>query len=149
MRWTIDQVVVPVWRAKADDGARSPCWGSVGMSFAVKSDVRFNADGGEATWVLRAGRLTGLDTADRQALSDWLDSASGIDTVTDLAARPWNIEGATGIFGIFETGNGQASWLIVCNQSGWTLARCSDGLVSDVIESLRDVLALVDEQRRG
>jgi hypothetical protein len=119
------------------------------MSFAMKSDASFNAGGGEATWVLRASTLTGLDTADRRVMSDWLDGASGIDTVTDLGARPWNIEGATGIFGIFETGNGQASWLIVRNQSGWTLARCSDGLVSDVIDSLRDVLALVDEQRSG
>jgi hypothetical protein len=117
------------------------------MSVAVKSDVRFNADGGEATWVLRAGRFTGLDIADQQALSDWLDDAAGIDTVRDLADRPWNIAGASVILGVFENDRDQASWLIVRYGSGWTLARCADGFVSDVFESLPDLFGLIDEQR--
>ena len=40
------------------------------MSFAVKSDVRFNAGEGEATWVLRAETFSGLDIADRQEVRD-------------------------------------------------------------------------------
>jgi hypothetical protein len=117
------------------------------MSVAVKSDVRFNAGGGEATWVLRASRFTGLDIADQQALSDWLDDAAGIDTVRDLADRPWNIAGASVILGVFENDRDQASWLIVRYGSGWTLARCADGFVSDVFESLPDLFGLIDEQR--
>jgi len=122
---------------------------SAGMNFAAKSDVRFNAGRGEATWVLPAGTFTGLDTADRQALSDWLDNAVGIDTIMDLAVRPWNIAGAVAIFGVFEIKKDQASWLIVRCGSGWLLARCVDGFVSDVSESLVDILSLVDQQRLG
>ena len=69
------------------------------MTFAVKSDVRFNVGWGEATWVLPAGIFTGLDTPDRQALLDWLDGADGIDAVMDLTVRPWNIAGAHAILG--------------------------------------------------
>jgi hypothetical protein len=119
------------------------------MSFAVRSDVRFNAGGGEAIWVVRARSFTGLDTFDRQALSDWLDNANGIDTVMDLAERPWNIPGASIILGVFECDKDQASWLIVRYGSGWTLARCADGFISDVLESLPDILGLLDEQRRA
>ena len=120
---------------------------SVSMGFAVKSDVRFNAGEGEATWVLRAETFSRLDIADRQALSDWLDSANGIDTIVDLAVRPWNIADAKAIFGVFEINQEQASWLIVRHGLGWMLARCADGFVSDVSDSLSDILALLDEQR--
>jgi hypothetical protein len=117
------------------------------MTFAVISDVRFNAGLGEATWVLPAGTFNGLDVADRQVLSDWLDCARGIDAVTDLTVRPWNIAGPRAILGVFETDRDQASWLIVRDGSGWTLARCADGLVSEVLDSLADILGLIDEQR--
>jgi hypothetical protein len=118
------------------------------MSFAVKSDVHFNAGWGEATWVLQAGTFTGLDTADRQVLSGWLDAASGIDTVLDLATRPWNIAGASAILGVFETDQDQASWLIVRHGSRWTVAREADGFVSDELDSLQEILGLLDELRR-
>lgn len=119
------------------------------MTFALPSNRRFNADGGEATWVRPAGTFTGLDIADRQALSDWLDDANGIDAVMDFSLRQWNVIGARGIFGVFETGNEQATWLIVRHGSGWMLAGCSDSSVSDVMTSLLDVLILIDDQRRG
>jgi hypothetical protein len=119
------------------------------MSFAVKSDVRFNAGQSGATWVLRAGTFSGLDTADRQVLSDWLDHAHGIDTVIDLGARPWNIAGARAIFGVFQPGMVRASWLIVRHASGWTVVRPSDGFVSDVMDSLREILAVLDGLRRS
>jgi hypothetical protein len=113
----------------------------------VRPDIRFNDGGNGASWVLRAGSFTGLDSADRQALSDWLDAADGVDTVMDLALRDWDIAGAQAILGVFEPGNNQASWLIVRHVSGWTLARRSDGLVSDVMDSLPELLALLDGQR--
>ena len=117
------------------------------MTFAVRSDVRFNDGRPRIPGVLRAGTFTKLDIADRQALSDWLDSSSGIDAVIDLALRPWNIAGASAILGIFEANKNQASWLIVRYRLGWTAARCTDGFISDVLESLVDVLSLIDEQR--
>lgn len=119
------------------------------MTFAVGSDVRFYADRGEETRVSQAKIFTGLDIADQQALSDWLDGAVGIDAVKDLTVRPWNIAGPRAILGVFETDQDQASWLIVRHGSGWTLARRADGLVSDVLELLADILGLIDEQRRG
>jgi hypothetical protein len=144
-------MVASVWNVEADDGAQSLCdiWGSVGMTFAVTSDDRFNTGRGEATWVLPAGTFTGLDTADRQVLSDWLDSALGIDTVMDFSVRPWNVAGTTAIFGVFEVGQDQATWLIVRHTSGWMLVRCSDSSVSDVMVLLPDILDLIDEQRRA
>jgi hypothetical protein len=144
-------MVASVSKAQADDGARPPrqVWRPVGMTFALPSDVHFNADRGEATWVLPAGTFTGLDTADRLVLSDWLDDANGIDTVMDFSVRPWNVAGARGIFGVFEVGKEQATWLIVRDRSGWILVRCSDGFVSDLTVSLLDILGLIDEQRRG
>lgn len=97
---------------------------------------------------MRVGTFTGLDATDRQILSAWLDrsAATGIDTVLDLAIRPWNIAGASAIFGVFETNRDQASWLIVRYGSGWTLARCADGFISDVSASLPDILRLIDVQ---
>jgi hypothetical protein len=119
------------------------------MTFAVTSEVRFNAGQAEATWVLPTGSFTGLDTVDRQALSDWLDATTGIDTVMDLTARPWNVAGAGVILGVFETDKQQASWLIVRYSDGWTLARCADGFVSDVSNNLPDLLRMIDGQRQA
>ncbi len=97
--------------------------------------------------MLRMGAFTGLDTTDQQTLADWLDGAIGIDTVLDFAARPWNIAGASVIFGVFEVDQEKASWLVVRHGSGWTLARCADGFVSDVSASLPDILRLIDRDR--
>lgn len=140
-------IIAPMWDAKANENAQSRTRDPGGMTFAVKSDVHFNPGRDEAFWMLRAGALTGLDSADRQALSDWLDSASGIDTVVDFAVRPWNIAGASVIFGIFEDNKDKASWLVVRHGSAWTLARCADGFISDVSASLPDILDLIDEYR--
>jgi hypothetical protein len=124
-------------------------FGSIDMSFAVRSDVRFDASRGEETWMLPAGTFIGLDTADRQALSDWLDGVSGIDTVIDLAVRPWNIAGATAIFGVFRTYQDQASWLIVRHDAGWILADCRNGIISDISPSLPDILWMIDDELRA
>ncbi|MDR3534252.1 MAG: hypothetical protein P4L90_27265 [Rhodopila sp.] len=121
------------------------------MTLATVPDVRFNPVWGEASWVLQAGTFTGLSAADRQILSDWLDRADAgrIDTVMDLAVRPWNIAGAQVIVGVFEKGRQRASWLIVRHHAGWMLARCADGSVSDVSIALPDILALIDEALRA
>jgi hypothetical protein len=133
----VDEAVQLCWRS----------WGSVGMGFAIASDVRFITGEGEATWVLPAGTFTGLEPADRRSLSDWLDDADGIDTVTDFSVRPWNVSGTSTILGVFETGKAQASWLIARYGSGWLAVRCADGFVSDVSVSLPDILGLIDQQR--
>ena len=119
------------------------------MSFAHPADVRFTADGDEASLALPAGTFTGLDIADRQVLSDWLEHAGGIDTVMDFSVRPWNVAGARGIFGVFEAGKEQATWLIVRDVWGWMLLRCGDSFISDVTIALADILGLIDEQRGG
>jgi hypothetical protein len=65
----------------------------------------------------------------------------------DLSIRPWGVNGAGVIIGIFDTGEDRASWLIVGHNTGWTLARCGDGFISDVMTSLPAVLALIDAER--
>jgi hypothetical protein len=121
------------------------------MGFAVGFDVRVNPGRNEAIWVLPAGTFTGLDAADRQALSDWLDDADGIDSIVDFSVRPWNIpwniDGTSTILGVFETARDQASWLILRYGSGWLAVRCADGFVSDVSVSLGDILGLIDRRR--
>jgi hypothetical protein len=144
-------MVASVCNTEVNEGTQLPCrtWRAVGMTFAMASDDRFNTGRGGATWVLPAGTFTGIDTADRQALSDWMDGAIGIDAVMDFSVRPWNVAGTNAIFGAFEAGNDQAAWLIVRHGPGWMLVRCADGFVSDVSVSLRDILDLIDEQRRA
>jgi hypothetical protein len=93
--------------------------------------------------------FAGLDEADHEVLSRWLARAGfrGIDAAIDLSARPWGVSSAGVIVGVFDAGEDRASWLIVGYHAGWTLARCSDGFISDVMTSLPAVLALIDAER--
>jgi hypothetical protein len=119
------------------------------MSFAVCNGVRCTAGRGEETWVPGSPTFAGLDDADRHILSDWLDRAGarGIDAAMDFSVRPWGVTGAGAIIGVFHAGHDKASWLIVRHGSGWTLARCRDSFVSDVMISLPAILALIDADR--
>jgi hypothetical protein len=124
------------------------------MSLAVSRGVRFIAGGIEETWVPGLPIFRGLDEADRQILSAWLSrvgsaggGSRGIDAAMDLSVRPWGVSGVGAIIGVFEPGQDRASWLIVGHGSGWTLARCADGFVSDVMSSLPAVLMLIDADR--
>jgi hypothetical protein len=65
----------------------------------------------------------------------------------DLSVRPWGVNGAGVIIGVFDAGEDRASWLIVGHSAGWTLARCGDGFISDVMISLPAALALIDTGR--
>lgn len=119
------------------------------MSFAVNVGVLFNAGPPKETLVLPTAVFPQLNTAERSVLLDWLEHAGarGIDTVIDLAVRPWKVVGADVVLGVFETGHAQASWLIVRYESGWAFGRCDDGFVSDVFTSLGDILALIDRRK--
>jgi hypothetical protein len=123
------------------------------MSLAVSSGVQFMTGGVEETWVPGSPIFTGLDEADQQILSAWLSrvgsrgrGALGIDAAMDLSVRPWGVSGVGAIIGVFEPGQDRASWLIVGHGSGWTLARCADGLISEVMTSLPAVLTLIDAE---
>ncbi|WP_428533941.1 hypothetical protein [Rhodopila sp.] len=119
------------------------------MTFALSEDVRFNAAESGATLALPAGLFTGLDIADREVLTDWLEDADGIDTVMDFSPRRWNVAGARRILGVFEAGKETATWLIVRDGSGWMLLRCRDSFVSNLTIRLADVLRLIDKQCGG
>ncbi len=121
------------------------------MTLAVGSDVECNGVSAVRPSLSRGMGSTKLDEADVRLLGGWLDHAgtSGIDAVLDLAVRPWNIVGADAILGVFESDKNQASWLIVRGVSGWTVARCSDGFVSDVSICLADILSLIDADVRA
>jgi hypothetical protein len=115
------------------------------------SDCYFNASDGEACLGSEAGTITGLDGADAQILSGWFGrvSAVGIDSILDLSARPWMIDGPQAIMGIFEKQKDQASWLILRCCSGWMLIDCRSGFISDVSAALDDVLMLIGEPAIG
>ena len=136
-----------VWKTRADEAAGTLRF--VGMAFALAGVVRINAREGGATLALPAGTFTGLDIADRQVLADWLQDVDGIDTVMDFFPRRWNVAGARGILGVFETGKQTATWLIVRHGSGWVLLRCQDSFVSNLTIGLVDILRLIDGQRGG
>jgi len=119
------------------------------MSCAVNDGICFTAGRGKESWVPEAGTFVGLDEADRQVLSDWLDRAGarGIDAAMDFSVRHWGVGGAGVVVGVFEAGRDKASWLVVRSGTGWVLARCADGFVSDVMTSLPAALALIDADR--
>ena len=121
----------------------------VAPSGAAKSSDYLSIDGGGETWVPGSPTFTGLDEADSKVLSTWLDRASarGIEAAMDLSVRPWGVSNVGAIIGVFGAGEDRASWLVVGHGTGWTLARCSDGFVSDVMTSLPAVLALIDADR--
>ncbi len=133
------------------DGSRLPCQslGPDGMSFAASNGVGFTVGEYEGTWVAGSSTFAGLDDADQQILSEWLARAGarGIDAAIDLSVRPWGVHDAGVIIGVFDAGEDRASWLIVGHNAGWTLARCGDGFISDVMTSLPAVLALIDAGR--
>ncbi len=107
--------------------------------------------------MLLAGTFTGLDSASRASLTDWLASAAAgagagagcIDTVLDLSHRPWRVADARTIIGVFERGKPSASWLIVRHRSLWTLVRCGDSAVSETRSTLGEILGLIDDALRG
>jgi hypothetical protein len=157
-------MIAPVWKVEADERSQHLCqhwacqdWDHVGMTLADKAgdfDVaaaRFTANRREASRVSQTRSFMGLDGADGQILSDWLEQAQtrGIDTAIDLSVRPWNVAGVQIIVGIFERDRSKASWLIVHCPAGWMLAGCSDGSISEVLAALSDVLALIGDQLPG
>jgi hypothetical protein len=93
-----------------------------------------------------AETLTTLDPANRDILSAWVAAADRIDTVLDLSPRAWNVPGNRTIIGVFERGKPLASWLIVAEQSVWTLAACDDGAVSEPCTALAEILKVIDHR---
>jgi len=121
------------------------------MTLAVGPDVDCN---GVSTGYLSLSQATSssrLDECDLQVLVAWLGHARtrGIDAIMDLTVRPWNVSGAEAILGVFESHNEQASWLIVRCVSGWTVARCADGFVSNASIFLAEILDLIDADLPG
>jgi hypothetical protein len=112
--------------------------------------ARFTVNRREASRVSQERSFMGLEWADGQILSDWLEQAEArdIDAAIDLSLRPWHIAGVPVIVGIFERNRSEASWLIVRSPAGWMLAGCSDGSISDVSTALTDVLALIGDEFR-
>jgi hypothetical protein len=123
--------------------------GSDCMRSAGGNSHGFIAGGNEGILVAGSSAFAGLDELDHEALSDWLARAGlrGIDAALDISARPWGVRGAGIVIGVFDTGEDRASWLIVGRHAEWTLARCGDGFVSDVMTSLPAALRLIDDGR--
>ncbi|HBK06620.1 MAG TPA: hypothetical protein DDZ81_12255 [Acetobacteraceae bacterium] len=86
----------------------------------------------------------GLCFEEQVLLADWLSRTLHVDAVIDFSDRPWNIDGAGPVFGVFRKCNENASWLIVRSGTEWGLASCDDGSVSQASMSLTDVLASIE-----
>jgi hypothetical protein len=85
-----------------------------------------------------------LAAADRAALARWLSgpAAGRVEAAIDLTPRPWNVQGAHAVIGLFEPGRQAASWLVVNSRSGWMVADCATGHVRGVGRTLAQALAL-------
>jgi len=115
-------------------------------SLADRLGIRFKPEWGRAFWMQQAETLEALDPASRASLAAWLTTADRIDAVLDLSPRDWRVPGDRIILGVFETGKLRASWLIVAEQSVWTLGNCDDGWVSEPRTTLADMLPLIDQR---
>lgn len=86
----------------------------------------------------------GLGFNEQAILSEWLSRTLHVDAVVDFSDRPWNIDLAGPIFGVFREGSKQASWLIIRSGTDWGLADCEDRSVSRTRMSLTDVLTSIE-----
>jgi hypothetical protein len=153
--WENDEGSQHLYQSWAGSGDRTGA--PVGMRLAENvadldlAVAPFTANRREASRVSQAQLHTRLGKADGAILTDWLERAEGrgIDDAIDLSVRPWNIDGACVIVGIFERNQPEASWLIVQCSAGWMLADCADGSVSEVSVALSDILALIGDDPRG
>ena len=86
-----------------------------------------------------------LSAGERVYLEEWLRTVwlRGIDSVEDLAGRPWPCTVAETVIGVFRQDEGQAGWLVVGQEGQWAVATCSSGEVSEPVASLSDALSLV------
>jgi hypothetical protein len=90
--------------------------------------------------------FAGLDRTDRQVLDTWFRAArcKGIDTMIDLADRPWGAAGLEVVIGVFRRGEPAASWLLIRYQHRWVVVTVPGAQVSAVLDTLPDALRLID-----
>lgn len=92
----------------------------------------------------KAIALMSLGAADRAALSRWLSgpAAGRIEAAIDLTPRPWNVDAAHAVIGLFEHGRSNASWLVINSRTGWAVADCATGDIRGASPTLARALAL-------
>jgi len=133
-------MTAPFWKSDSLDLANAMPE-SLGMRLAVKQsgccDGVFRMPGG--------GGIGGLTPEDGAVLEDWLSAArnAGIETVSDLTARPWQVAQPDLVIGVFETGQTAASWLVIRAQGRWVVATVPNDTVSDAHVMLADALRLI------
>jgi hypothetical protein len=90
---------------------------------------------------------SGLLAAERALLGDWVPPP-WVDAVIDLSARPWRVEGARAVLGIFAFGQDRAGWLVIGGAGGWAMTRCSAGYTAKVglADSLAGALAAIESE---
>jgi len=92
----------------------------------------------------------GLSSDERHDLCVWQISAKaiGIDAVEDLTTRPWPCLVLGTVIGVFTTGSKAARWLVVGEEGAWAVAFCSEGHVSERLNSLAEALAVIHPGQR-
>ena len=92
----------------------------------------------------------GLSSDERRDLRVWLISAraSGIDAVENLTCRPWPCPVLGIVIGVFTAGSKAARWLVVGEEGAWAVAFCSEGHVSERLNSLAEALAVIHPGQR-
>lgn len=93
-----------------------------------------------------ASPFTALDAADRAVLTGWLERVgpSGVDAVVDFSPRPWKVDGARAVIGVFVCEEALARWLIAWHAEGWLLIRPADGFVLASPRGLPEILAMIE-----
>ncbi len=89
--------------------------------------------------------FAGLSSDERRQLREWQISARAIsiDAVEDLTSRPWPSPVAGTVIGVFTAGSEAARWLVVGEQGAWAVACCTQGDVSQALNSLVEALAVI------
>ena len=90
-------------------------------------------------------QTSGLTVEERRHLMVWTDSAreSGIDATEDLRLRPWPLPVSAAVIGVFRTGEGMASWLVVGQNGLWTVVSVREGNVMATRPTLADALTVI------
>lgn len=86
-----------------------------------------------------------LSAEERQSIEAWRMAAAnrGLDAVIDLTGRRWNVPLACAIVGIFRIGEARAAWLLIRDDTGWTVLDCVAETIIGGTLTLDDCLAIL------
>ena len=87
----------------------------------------------------------GLRPNESHLLRNWRFAARlvGVDGVEDLRSRPWPSPLGCTVIGVFRSGAGAASWMVIGHDDAWAVVYCMERKVSPRFHSLAEALAAI------